>query len=135
MNELIERLQELNQTVPVPLELPEYDQLVQAEEQLLIGFPRELKEFLLYASDVIVGRIEPVTVSDPSSHTYLPEVASYAWSIGLPRDLLPICQVGDDFYCIDQEGRVYLWQDGYLDEETTWESFWEWVDNVWLAHC
>ena len=131
MHEIIEQLQELSESVPVPLELPSYEQLVEVEEQILIGLPSELKEYLLYASDVIFGKIEPVTASDPYSHTYLPEVASYAWSIGLPREQIPICQVGDDFYCINQEGIVQFWSDdGFADE--FWESFWDWVTDVWI---
>lgn len=131
MNDIIEKLQELSEIVPVPLELPTFEDLVEVEEQILIPLPAELKEYLLYASDVIYGKIEPVTAVDPYSHTYLPEVASYAWSIGLPRDLIPICQMGDDFYCMDQNGQIQLWQDSAFIEET-YESFWQWADDVWL---
>ncbi|MCE9680572.1 SMI1/KNR4 family protein [Shewanella sp. AS1] len=131
MHDLIEQLQELSETVPVPLELPTFDQLVDVEEQILIPLPSELKEYLLYASDVIHGTLEPVTASDPHSHTYLPEVTAYAWSIGMPREYIAICQLGDTFYCIDQEGQVLLWSDYELDEQT-WESFWQWAEEVWL---
>ncbi|BDM65680.1 cell wall assembly protein [Shewanella sp. NFH-SH190041] len=131
MHEVIEKLQELSEQIPVPLELPDFDQLVEVEEQILIPLPGELKEYLLYASDVVYGSIEPVTAADPGSHTYLPEVAAYAWSIGLEREFIPICQVGDDFYCIDQQGEVLLWQDGELSEDS-WESFWDWAQDVWL---
>ncbi|MGL6013440.1 MAG: SMI1/KNR4 family protein, partial [Shewanella oncorhynchi] len=65
MHDIIEQLQERSETVPVPLELPTFEQLVEVEEQILISLPRELKEYLLYASDVIYGTIEPVTASDP----------------------------------------------------------------------
>lgn len=131
MHDLIEQLQELSETVPVPLELPTFEQLVEVEEQILIPLPAELKEYLLYASDVIHGTLEPVTASDPYAHTYLPEVTSYAWSIGLPREYIAISQMGDDFYCIDQEGQVMLWRDGELDDEG-WESFWQWAEDVWI---
>ncbi|MCG9714309.1 SMI1/KNR4 family protein [Shewanella insulae] len=131
MHDLIEQLRELSETVPVPLELPSFDQLVEVEEQILIPLPAELKEYLLFASDVIHGTLEPVTAADPYAHTYLPEVTSYAWSIGMPREYIAICQQGDDFYCIDQEGQVMLWQDGELAEER-WESLWQWVEEVWI---
>ncbi|QYJ87010.1 SMI1/KNR4 family protein [Shewanella mesophila] len=131
MHDLIEQLQDLSETVPVPLELPTFEQLVEVEEQILIGLPSELKEYLLYASDVVHGTLEPVTASDPHSHTYLPEVTSYAWSIGMPREYIAICQQGDSFYCIDQEGQVMLWRDDELDEEC-WESFWQWAEEVWI---
>lgn len=131
MHEVIDKLQELSEQVPVPLDLPDFDQLVEVEEEILIPLPAELKEFLLHASDVVYGTLEPVTAADSGSHTYLPEVAAHAWSLGLPRDLIPICQVGDDFYCISQEGEVFLWQDYELLEDS-WESFWQWVEDVWL---
>lgn len=131
MNEIIEQLQELSETVPVPLELPTFEQLVEVEEQILIGLPNDLKEFLLYGSDVIYGTIEPVTAADPSSHTYLPEVTCYAWSIGMPREQIAICQQGDSFYCIDEEGIVRFWKNGRFNEEG-WESLWDWAEDVWL---
>ncbi|ABZ77807.1 conserved hypothetical protein [Shewanella halifaxensis HAW-EB4] len=132
MNDIIEQLQEMSETVPVPLELATFEQIVEVEEEILIPLPMELKEYLLYASDVICGSLEPVTASDPHSHTYLSEVAAYAWSIGLPREFVPICQQGDNFFFISQEGQIQLWQDGEIDEEETWESFWEWAEDVWM---
>jgi hypothetical protein len=131
MNDIIELLQELSETVPVPLELPTFEQLVEVEEQILIGLPNDLKEFLLYGSDVIYGTLEPVTAADPYSHTYLPEVACYAWSIGLPRKQIAICQIGDSFYCIDEEGQVKFWKKGRFSDKV-WESFWHWAEDVWL---
>lgn len=133
MNDIIDHLQELSETVPVPLDLPTFEQLVEIEEQILIGLPRDLKEFLLEASDVIYGTIEPVTASDPFSHTYLPEVTSYAWSLGLPRELIAICQVGDSFYCIDQEGQVMFWKNDRFSDQV-WESLWDWVEEVWIRN-
>lgn len=130
MHDIIEQLQARSEIVPVPLELPTFEQLVEVEEQILISLPKELKEYLLYASDVIYGAIEPVTVADPHSHTYLPEVTCYAWSIGMPREMIAICQQGDAFYCIDQDGQVHFWDGDYTD--IYWESLWEWAEDVWL---
>ena len=131
MHDIIEQLQEMSETVPIPLELPTFDQLVMAEEEILMPFPGELKQYLLYASDVIYGSLEPVTVSDPNSHTFLPEVTAYAWSIGLSRGYVPICQQGNNFYCIDQEGQVLLWNENGTESEY-WESLWDWVEQVWM---
>ncbi|ACA85203.1 MULTISPECIES: SMI1/KNR4 family protein [Shewanella] len=131
MHDIIEQLQEMSETVPIPLELPTFDQLVMAEEEILMPLPGELKQYLLYASDVIYGSLEPVTVSDPNSHTFLPEVTAYAWSIGMPREYVAVCQQGNSFYCIDQEGQMLLWnEDG--SESEYWESLWEWVEQVWM---
>ncbi len=82
---------------------------------------------------MVYGRLEPVTASDPQSHTYLPEVAANAWDAGVPRYLVPLCQDGRDYYAVDPEGEVFLWREdtGELDDET-WESVWHWVRDVWL---
>ena len=133
MEEIIEELREKNEPVPVPLELPEEDQLVEIEEQLFIDIPFVFREFLLTVSDVVYGSLEPVTVTDPQSHTYLPEVASVAWDRGLPRDLVPLCQDGRDYYAVDVEGTVWLWDgdEGELTDES-WDSVWHWCRDVWL---
>jgi hypothetical protein len=118
----------------VPLELPEEELLVEIEEQILINLPFELREFLLKVSDVVYGRLEPVTVTDPQSHTYLPEVASVAWSLGVSRELVPICEDHGNYYCVELDGTVVLWESdtGEVSEEETWESVWHWVRDVWL---
>ncbi|MCF7200718.1 SMI1/KNR4 family protein [Pseudomonas oligotrophica] len=133
MEEVIEQLRELNEPVPVPLELPDDDLLVEIEEQLLINLPFGLREFLLQVSDVVYGRLEPVTACDPQSHTFLPEVAANAWDAGVPRDLVPLCQDGLDYYVVDLDGEVTLWSGatGELTEQT-WESVWHWARDVWL---
>ena len=133
MEEVIEQLRELNEPVPVPLELPDDDLLGAIEGQSLIKLPFGLREFLLQVSDVIYGRLDPVTATDPQSHTYLPEVAANAWDAGVPRDLIPICQDGRDYYVVDLDGQVTLWDgdDGELTEES-WESVWHWARDVWL---
>ena len=85
MEEVIEQLRELNEPVPVPLELPDDDRLVEVEEELLINLPYGLREFLLLVSDVVYGRLEPVTAVDRQSHTYLPEIAALAWDAGVEQ--------------------------------------------------
>ncbi|MGB0892814.1 MAG: SMI1/KNR4 family protein [Parashewanella sp.] len=131
MNDIIYQLQAVNHATSFPLDLPTFEQLVEVEEQILIPLPSSLKEYLLNASDVVYGTIEPVTASDPYSHTYLPEVTSYAWSLGLPREFIAICQQGDNFYCIDQQGQVQFWRQGRFASEP-WENIWQWIEEIWL---
>lgn len=131
MEDVIEELRERALDVAVPLELPDEDQLVEVEEQILISMPYELREFLLQVSDVVYGAIEPVTITDPQSHTYLPEVAANAWAEGLPRELIPICEWDGGYYGISEEGEVVRWGDGEVTEES-WPSIWLWARDVWL---
>ncbi|MBR9911869.1 MAG: SMI1/KNR4 family protein [Gammaproteobacteria bacterium] len=131
MEELIDELHELAEDVPVPLELPEHDQVVDAQEQILMPLPRDFREFLMTATDVVYGSLEPVTVADPASHTYLPEVTSTAWSLGMPREMIALCECPDGYYCVAQDGEVKLWTHGDYAEET-WENVWYWVRDVWM---
>ncbi|WP_049723657.1 SMI1/KNR4 family protein [Gilvimarinus polysaccharolyticus] len=131
MEEVLDELREKNIPVPVPLELPDEDSLVVVEEELLLSLPRDLRDYLLHGSDVVYGSLEPVTAADPYSHSYLPEVAAVAWSCGMPRHLVPLCEVNGHYYCVDPEGEVQFWRDGEIGDET-WQSVWHWVRDVWL---
>ncbi|MVW74131.1 SMI1/KNR4 family protein [Pseudomonas xionganensis] len=134
MEEVIEQLRELNEPVPVPLELPEEETLVEVQEQILIHLPFALREYLLTVSDVVYGRLEPVTASDPQSHTYLPEVAATAWDLGVPRYLVPLCEDHGNYYVVEEDGTVLLWEaeTGEINEDESWESVWHWCRDIWL---
>lgn len=132
MNDIIDELRELNVPVATPLELPTDDQLLDVEEAILLPIPRDMREYLLNASDVIYGTMEPVTAADPHSHTYLPEVCAVAWSIGVPRHLMPICEYRGEYYCVTPEGQVLHWADGVLNEDSGWEHVFEWIQDVWM---
>jgi len=136
MEDVIELLREHNEDVSVPLDLPDEDLLVEIEEQLLMSMPDDLREYLLTVSDVVYGSLEPVTVADPRSHTYLPDMAAQAWNDGMARHLLPICQLADGYYCIADEGDVRFWNGHKLGKDPEgnkqWPSIWHWAREVWL---
>jgi hypothetical protein len=131
MEEILELLRDHNELVPVPLDLPDADRLVEIEEEILLPIPRDVRTYLLEASDVIYGSLEPVTAADSNSHTYLPDVTAMAWSLGVPRYLLPICETNGNYYCVDPDGEVCYWYKGEVTDET-WPSIWHWVRDVWL---
>jgi hypothetical protein len=131
MQELIDELRELAEDIPVPLEVPEHDQLVVAQEQILMPLPFDFIEFLLEATDIVYGTIEPVTISDPHSHTYLPEVTAMAWSLGMSRELVAVCESLGGYYCIDEGGEIRYWKDDEYSDET-WENIWYWLRDVWM---
>lgn len=134
MNDIIERLQQHNQDRFNSIELPDEDQLIELEEQILLPLPADLKTYLLHASHVLLGRYSPVTATDPSAHTHLPEVVSQAWEQGLERDLLAFCQHEDGYYFITQHGEVGYWSAALgVDEQQHWDDLWHWAERVWLA--
>ncbi len=132
MDELIDALEAVAISKNYDIEDCDEDDLVQIEEQILLPLPTDFKTFLLTASHFVYGNIEPVTIGDPQLHTHLPEVTAEAWANGLERDLIPLCQIGMGYYCINEQGEVLLWQNGEILDEM-WESIWNWVEEVWLG--
>ena len=133
MEDVIEQLREQAEVISVPLELPEEEDLVLIEEELFLPLPFELREFLLKVSDIVYGTLEPVTVADPQSHTYLPEVAAVAWSLGISRELIPLCEARGGYYCVNPEGDVnFIDPDTGETQSDEWASVWHWVKEVWL---
>ncbi len=131
IQELVDELRESAERVPVPLDLPDEDDLVVIEEELLLSLPKDYKLFFLHASDIVYGGIEPFTVADSGSYNHLPEVTAEAWDNGLPRYLIPICRHGMGYYCLNSDGEIFTWEEGELSD-IQFESIWEWVQDVWL---
>ncbi len=131
MEEIVEIIQQHAIPQSIPADLPDEDDLVEIEEEILLPIPVSYKSFLMNASNLVCGALEPVTATDPQLHTHLPEVTAEAWANGLPRDLIPLCQMGDGYYCVNQQGEVQLWQDGQLGEDT-WEDVWQWALLIWV---
>ena len=57
MEDVIERLREENEPVPVPLELPDEDLLVEIEEELLISLPPEFRAARRKANIVFIATL------------------------------------------------------------------------------
>ncbi|MFL0796360.1 MAG: SMI1/KNR4 family protein [Cellvibrionaceae bacterium] len=131
MQAVIDLLRQYNEDVPVPMDLPDDEDIVDVVEQILLPLPPAYREFLLTVGDVVCGHLEPATASDPNSHTYLPEMAAAAWSIGLPREYIPMCEAKGGYYCLDQEGVVLFWDGASLTDDS-WDSIWIWARDVWL---
>jgi len=132
MEDVLLHLRENSVRVVIPLETPTEDQIIEAEEEILIPIPAEMREFMMKTGDIIYGTLEPVTVADPQSHTFLPEVAANAWADGVPREFIPICVSDDKYYVISQEGEILLWSLETEDAEDEWSSIWHWAKDVWM---
>ncbi|MDZ7923395.1 MAG: SMI1/KNR4 family protein [Marinagarivorans sp.] len=126
---VLEMLHEKHQKPIVALELPDDDLITEVEEMIYVQIRGDFRDFLLEASDLVIGTLEPVTVTEPGSHTYLPDVASDAWAEGLSRELLPFCKTPTGYYCLDLEDEVILWENGKI--LGGWNSIWSWAEEVW----
>ncbi len=132
LDEMISRLRALNIKVPKPARLPSIEEIEAIETASGVSFPPELKHYLLLASDVVFGTLEPVTVTNPNSHTHFPIVLATARELGVPSDLIPICEDNSDFYCITLSGEVVFWSHNGINDER-WPSVASWIENVWIG--
>jgi len=131
LDEAITRLRAANQPVPRPLRLPTLDEVSQAESALGVTFHPDYRRYLLETSDVVFDALEPCTVAAGGRYTDLLQVAARARQMGVPDDLLPICEDNDDYYCLNATGEVVYWShNGTTDER--WPNLATWLIRVWL---
>jgi len=132
LSEVIVELRELNEPVPKPFRLPTESEVSAAERRLNVRFHDDYRRFLLEASDVVVGTLEPAMVTADCGYLNLCEIAEYAWDeMELPLTLLPICEDNGDYYCLNKKGEVEFWShNGASDEK--WRDLATWIKEVWI---
>jgi hypothetical protein len=134
LDEAFAALRERNEQVPTPPRLPTPADVAAAEKALGRPFPPAFRRYLLEASDIVLGTLEPVTIADPESHTHLPDVAAAAWEeMDLPKTLLPLCEDNGDYYCMNKKGEVVFWSHNDGDITETWASLATWIEEVWIG--
>jgi hypothetical protein len=130
--DVIAELRELNEPVPKPLRLPTENEVDAVESRLGIKFPADYRQYLLQASDVVFGALEPAIVTPDAGHLDLSDMAQTAWDeMEVPRKLLPFCADNGDYYCLDESGEVEYWShNGATDER--WKDLATWIKEVWI---
>lgn len=130
--DILEQLLERAEKCAFPPPQATIDDLVEAQEAMLISIPPVYREFLLECSHFVVGHLEPATVADPNAHNYLPELAAEAWAEGLPRHLVPLCKIDEGIYCVSEDDTVSLWQYGDDEASEVCDNCWYWARDIWL---
>ena len=130
--DVIAELRELNEPVPKPLRLPTENEVEAAESRLGIRFPADYRQYLLQASDVVFGALEPAIITPDAGHLDLIDMAQTAWDeMEVPRTLLPFCEDNGDYYCLNESGEVEYWShNGATDEK--WKDLATWIKEVWI---
>ncbi|MGH2664111.1 MAG: SMI1/KNR4 family protein [Actinomycetota bacterium] len=135
LDHAFQRLRRLNESVPRPARLPTKEEVEVLEASVGATFHPDFKRYLLEASDVVVGRKEPVTALPESDYRYLPSVVEHARALevpGVPRELMPLCEDNSDFFLMNDAGEVIFWShDGATDER--WPDLATWIDEVWIG--
>jgi hypothetical protein len=115
------------------MRLPTPNEVADMQATLGVTFHPSYEKFLLQASDVNIGGLEPATITRPASHTYLPKVVEGARQWGVPDELFPICEDNSDFFCMTEDGKVVLWSHDGMWKPTVWPNLESWIHEVWLA--
>ena len=134
LDDAITKLRSRAQSAPKPLPLPAPEQVEAVEAELGIRFSSDYVRYLLTASDVVFGFIEPATVANPSFRTHIPKVVASARAYGVPSHLLPICEDNADFYCLTPLGNVEFWSHNGSTNES-WPDLATWIEQVWIGEA
>ncbi len=130
LDEAIRELRRLDEPVPHPLRRPTEAEVRDAERRCGATFHRDLRQYLMEASDITYGALEPVTID--GGHTAIDSVVARARDLGVPDGLVPICEDNGDFYCLTEDGKVAFWShDGATDEQ--WPDLATWIREVWIG--
>jgi hypothetical protein len=133
LGDVIQELRKLNIPVPRPLRLPTSEEVEAVEKQLGVGFHPDYRQYLLEASDVVYGCLEPATVAPGGGHRDLVHLAENAYkNLDLPRNLLPICEDNGDYFCMNQSGKVVFWSHNGASDES-WPDLATWIEEVWIG--
>lgn len=131
LDDVIEKLRSLDKPMPKPSRLPTESEVASAENKLGVEFPPDYHQFLLQASNVTCGTVEPCRVTPGAGRLDLVKMAREAWELGVSEDLLPFCESNGDYFCLQPDGQVVYWHhDGSSDE--IWPDLAQWINEVWL---
>jgi hypothetical protein len=111
--------------------LPTEAEVTAAELALGQAFPADYRRFLLEASDVVFGTLEPCLVAPDAGYRDLVTTARAAWDFGLPRAWLPICEDNGDYYCLVAMHVRHWSHDGATDD--SWPNLATWILDVWIG--
>ncbi|MBB4575707.1 SMI1/KNR4 family protein [Rhizobium lentis] len=118
INDVIAELKALAITTPKTPPLPNDVLLDQYEADIGFTFPEDYRKFLKEASNVFVGTLEPLIVTDTrNARGELSIALIEARRVGLPHDLLPICEDNGDYYCFAPDQSIRLWDHNGLSSE------------------
>jgi len=135
MQDILDALREHHQAALSYEELPDEDDFVRVQEEILIHLPREFQYFLSVAGDIILGSIEIASANDQAAHNYIHELCGHYWQLGLPRHLIPICACEAPIYAINQDGQIVAWDLTTGEETEEWDNIWYWARDCWLEQA
>ncbi|HJY78524.1 MAG TPA: SMI1/KNR4 family protein [Burkholderiales bacterium] len=111
--------------------LPTVEEVEATQKSLNVQFHPDYRRFLLQASNVFVGALDPAQITDSEGRNYLGKVVQSARAYGVPSELFPFCEDNADFYCFTEQGEVRFWSHNGAAQEK-WPSLAAWIKEVWI---
>mmetsp|Transcript_2342 Transcript_2342/g.6809 ORF Transcript_2342/g.6809 Transcript_2342/m.6809 type:complete len:144 (+) Transcript_2342:137-568(+) len=134
MDAAIAHLRELDKS-DAPTPLPTEQQVDAIALAAGISFPHDFRRYLLEASNIVYGIKKPVRIDD--SYLNFETVLADAREIGVPDNLLPICEDNGNFYCVDTLSEAVIFYDHndcYVGPESeSWSNIAAWIEAVWIG--
>lgn len=125
-------LKKVRLNLPAKQALPDDNLLDIYQKDMGVRFPEDYRTFLKEASDSIFGGKDALMVTSARSHPReLIVTAKEAWSIGVPRTWIPICEDNGNYYCVLDSGEVRYWSHDGISMES-WPTVGDWIKNVWI---
>ncbi|MCK4797177.1 MAG: SMI1/KNR4 family protein [Spirochaetes bacterium] len=132
INQVITELKSLKEEVPNPPRLPSNDEVEKIEKYFNLSLPPDYKKYLIEASDVVYGLLEPAVAIEEFDEMYLINFVEEAWNqAGVPKKLFPFCMDNGNYYCFNDNHDVVFWDHNGISDEK-WNDFAEWVKLVWI---
>ncbi len=132
LSDVLDELRGLNEDAPNPFRLPTEEEVSTAERRLNVRFHDDYRRYLLEASDISFGELEPAIVTPDCDYLDLVETAEYAWDeLEIPQTVLPFCEDNGDYYCINRQGEIEAWSSGGPGDGK-WENLAAWIKEVWI---
>jgi hypothetical protein len=129
---VLNELREVNELTPRQRSFPSVKVIEEFEKKYRINLPFEYKVFLQKCSDVNYSTLQPGVIIPEGAYYSLDSIMKSGWTMGVKEDRIPFCEDNGDYYCFNERGEVEFWShDGYTEEK--WNSFSEWVKDVWLG--
>lgn len=135
----ISELRKRDEEVPVHAKLPVLEDVekIAQEQKLKIGtdIPSDYVNYLLTASDVTFGLLEPVQILDEGSkYNYLPELIKEMEEFGIADKGIPICNDNDNIYYMSKDEKVHLYSSELKEEIDQWDNLADWILNEWILN-
>lgn len=135
----VSQLRKRDEDVPVHAKLPVKEDLEKLAKELGLDLesdiPLDYARYLLTASDVSFGVLEPVQILyEKSRQDYLTCLLEEMESLGLGGKGMPVCSDNGDIYYMAKDGKVFLYSADDSRDVDQWDNLADWILNEWILN-